>query len=223
MQHQQPYLNFVYKCFTCLIILLSIISFSVSPDQVVLAVNSLHTPILDLVFLLLTNFGNGLVLVPFILLLSFRSIYLSIGLLVSAVAEGFIVLLCKRVLFVSAVRPSALLDLSALHFVPGLEIHKSMSFPSGHTVTIFGLCVYLALCYRNNFITVLLAIIATLVGISRIYLMQHFITDIVGGSIIGSVTAVLVYQWMEQMNKPGWMNQRIEVKLKATNSKPRFS
>lgn len=223
MQQDQPYLIFVYRYFACLILLLSVVSFSVSPVEVVLAINGIHTPFLDFAFLLLTNLGNGLILIPFILILSLRSIYLSIGLLASGIIEGIIVLFCKRLLFPSAGRPSTLLDPSMIHFIPGLEIHKSMSFPSGHTVTIFGLCIYLALCYRNNAISLVLAIIAALVGISRVYLLQHFITDIVGGAIIGSVTGVFVYQWIEQLNKPAWMNQRLEIKLKITNSKPRFS
>lgn len=223
MLQERSHSAFIYQSFACVITLLSLVALIISPADVVVAVNSIHTPEFDFLFLLLTGLGNGIILLPALLLLSFRNISFAMGLAASGITEGIIAYICKRMIFSSAMRPSAVLDASMVHFVPGVEIHKSMSFPSGHTMTIFGLCVFIALCYRNKFVTTGLLILATLVGISRVYLVQHFLTDIVGGAIIGSVTGILFYHLVEQMNKPRWMDQRLDITLRNSNSKPRFS
>ena len=36
-------------------------------------------------------------------------------------------------------------------------------------------------------------ILATLIGISRLYLFVHFPTDVLGGAILGTVIAIAVY------------------------------
>lgn len=214
---------FIYRGFGLAIIALFAGSVIISPASGVLSINGLHNRFLDYFFVTLTNMGNGLILIPFLILLAYRHYYLSIGLLLSGLIEGLIVSLCKRILFPTVGRPMTILDESMVYFVPGVDVHHAMSFPSGHTVTVFGLCTFLALAYKNNLVTLGLLLFATLVGISRVYLLQHFLGDIAGGALIGTVVSLIIFHWIEQANKPQWMIHRFEFKTKLTKGKPRFS
>ncbi len=68
---------------------------------------------------------------------------------------------------------------------PTLE--ESYGFPSGHTsgtVSIYGL---IAAFYFHDFIPgwIMFFMLCTLIGISRIYTGAHFITDVLGGALLG--------------------------------------
>lgn len=214
-----------YRAFGIVIAIFILISILLSPANGVLIFNSQHTPFLDLFFASITNFGDGILMIPCAILLCFRTIYLAIGLIASGILEGIIVSLCKRVFFSHAGRPMSMLDASMVHFVPNVDVHRAMSFPSGHTVTIFGICIFLALSFKNKYITAVLVILSTLVAISRVYLLQHFVFDIAGGALIGTATGVTIYHVMEQIKKPRWMNLHFKIRLSSTETetKPKFS
>lgn len=217
MQADQHSFTFSYRVFGIVIAIFILMSILLSPAQGVLSFNSMHSPFLDLLFASITNLGSGIIMIPCAILLCFRSIYLGIGLVASGILEGIVVSLCKRVLFPQAGRPMSMLDESLVHFVPNVDVHKTMSFPSGHTVTIFGICVFLALSIKNKYVTIALVLFSSLVAISRVYLLQHFVMDIAGGSLIGTIIGVSVYHTFEQMKKPRWMNQRFKIKLRSSS------
>lgn len=223
MLNTNPSLTFTYKVFGVALVILTILSFGLPPLKSIILINSLHTPALDTFFSTITNLGHGIFAVPVALMLLFEGIHLTLGFVFSNVAEGLIVLVLKRVIFYPAARPITSLNLSVVHMVPGVDIHRAMSFPSGHTVTIFGISVFMCLCYKNKFLSSVLGVIATLVGLSRTYLLQHYLSDVAAGAFIGVTVGILVYHAFEQMNKPRWMNQRLQVRLKLTPSKARFS
>ena len=83
------------------------------------------------------------------------------------------------------------------------------SFPSGHTMSAFALYAFLALCLpRKKGAGLVLFLAALLVGISRIYLVQHFLKDIYLGSILGVLAALLMYFLQYRMDAP-WMDRRL--------------
>jgi membrane-associated phospholipid phosphatase len=224
MQADQHAFTFSCRAFGFVIAFFMLMSILISPAQGVLLINSIHSPFLDLFFSSITNLGSGILMIPCSIVLCFRSIYLGIGLVASGILEGIVVSLCKRVLFPNAGRPMSILNESFVHVVPNVDIHKTMSFPSGHTVTVFGICIFLALSLKNKYITIALIIFSSLVAISRVYLLQHFVIDIAVGSLIGTIIGVSVYHTIEQMKKPRWMNQRFEIKLKpSTATETKFS
>lgn len=82
----------------------------------------------------------------------------------------------------------------------------SYSFPSGHVMfyaTFFGFLWFLSFTllkrsWRRTLLLVLLAIPILLVGLSRIYLGQHWFSDVLGAYLLGSLTltlVILLYRW----------------------------
>jgi membrane-associated phospholipid phosphatase len=67
----------------------------------------------------------------------------------------------------------------------------SNSFPSGHTSTAYTLALLLAFLVRRRFAIFLFPLLAFLVGYSRVYLAQHFVTDVLAGTVIGILSSWL--------------------------------
>jgi membrane-associated phospholipid phosphatase len=86
-------------------------------------------------------------------------------------------------------------ELSKVDFVH--IVGGNTSFPSGHTMAGFALFMYLAFCVKSNTIKFLFLTIAILVGISRMYLLQHFLEDVFFGSLWGVIVAIGVYYLQE--------------------------
>ncbi len=74
------------------------------------------------------------------------------------------------------------------------------SFPSGHTMSGFAIYSLLAFLLPKKFLIQFpLFICAMLVGLSRIYLVQHFLKDIYLGSICGVLIAILLYHFQSKI------------------------
>jgi membrane-associated phospholipid phosphatase len=82
-----------------------------------------------------------------------------------------------------------------IHPVEGVDLNTGRnSYPSGHTMSAFALFSLVAFWMRNKtWVAVLLFLAAALVGISRIYLVQHFLRDVWAGSMIGVYLACATY------------------------------
>ena len=216
-------LLFTYKSYAIVLAIFSLSSIALPSIQGVLWINQQNTLFLDRLFASITNLGHGLILLPFLIILSLKRFYLSLALTVNAAIQGVVVSLFKQILFPSAKRPIQYLDIDTIHTVPGVTIHSTMSFPSGHTVTIFGLCIFLSLAYKNRMLTIVLLCISSFVALSRVYLLQHFMLDVTVGAVIGTTIGFVVFHFFENMNKPTWMIQRLKVKLKSNRPNPKFN
>lgn len=80
-----------------------------------------------------------------------------------------------------------------VNFYESINLHapNDASFPSGHTGACFCAAVLLTMYYKVKGIPAI--VVATLVGISRIYLCMHYPTDVLAGALIGSACAVAGY------------------------------
>ena len=68
------------------------------------------------------------------------------------------------------------------------------SFPSGHTMSGFAIFTLVALLIpQKKTMAVVLFCMAVLVGVSRIYLVQHFLKDIYLGAIMGVALACIIH------------------------------
>ncbi|RAJ04260.1 membrane-associated phospholipid phosphatase [Chitinophaga skermanii] len=107
--------------------------------------------------------------------------------------------------YIDAPRPIAYFpDPSIVHTVAWVNVHSSLSFPSGHTSTAFAMCCFTAMMLPVKAQKWALALfaIALLAGYSRIYLAQHFYEDVYVGSIIGTTASLLMF-WLFELRNTG--------------------
>lgn len=88
-------------------------------------------------------------------------------------------------------------SLADIVLVPNADTNRGQtSFPSGHTMAAFALFSLLSrmTASRNPKWGWVFAMLAILVGISRIFLVQHFLIDVIAGAILGLLLGELVWQ-----------------------------
>lgn len=74
------------------------------------------------------------------------------------------------------------------------------SFPSGHTTAAFELGVALFLVLNKKY-SWIFPVFSALVGLSRIYLMVHYATDVLGGVVVGTFAGIMGYLIMKAIMK----------------------
>lgn len=91
-----------------------------------------------------------------------------------------------------------------VHKIEGVKLHEGFtSFPSGHTLSAFSVFSLLAFYTKKKWMTTLLFLMAAiLVGISRVYLLQHFVEDIMMGAFLGVLLAFLIYYFANYNKEP---------------------
>ena len=67
------------------------------------------------------------------------------------------------------------------------------SFPSGHTTGAFEIGMALFFTVSNKKIKWIFPVYSVPIGCSRLYLMVHYCTDVIGGMICGTVAAVIAF------------------------------
>lgn len=160
----------------------------IEKGDVVLFLNGIHSPAADLFFKYMTHFGDGLLLIGFLVLSFFISKYHSVLIATIAVFQGVFTYILKMVIFKDMPRPAGFLNqevLDGLQFVAGVNVHTAHSFPSGHTLTAFSFGVFICLLFPSRNMAIPALILAMLAAVSRVYLVQHFFMDIAFGSIVG--------------------------------------
>jgi membrane-associated phospholipid phosphatase len=86
--------------------------------------------------------------------------------------------------------------LSKVKFVEGVEIFQgATSFPSGHTMSSFAIYGLAAFLFENPNLKIIFALIAVLIGVSRVYLIEHFPEDVLLGAILGLIIGISVYHY----------------------------
>lgn len=78
-------------------------------------------------------------------------------------------------------------------FLDKLAQAESLSFPSGHTFEAFAFSTAVALLFKNLWLRIFIFLWAALVGISRMILGMHYISDVMGGIILGLLTGYFVH------------------------------
>jgi len=174
-----------------------IIKFVYSRESIYFAVNSFNSLWADAIMPYITDLGEGftvLILSAIIALYSYRKALL----LASSFAVTSITAQILKYIF-DAPRPRVYFvhELSRIHFVKGLYILGTHSFPSGHTVTAFSAGVVITYLCKNKGWGIPALLVAMLVGYSRMYLSQHFFEDVMAGSVIGVIVTVFWLSWLD--------------------------
>lgn len=164
--------------------------------DVTLWINSHSNPLLDRLVLEFNGGGEvgfGVVSVGFIWIL--RDWRLAAKAACCFLSVLIIIVFMKYVLFPGTPRPILLFPEGTLRLVEGVIQLETESFPSGHTSSAFSIATFFALFQTKKKWIFIFALLALIVGCGRIYLSQHFITDVYTGMIVSVIVTTLVYHY----------------------------
>lgn len=187
--------------------------------ELVILINTHHHPAADLFFKYFTHVGDGAVLAVLLVLLLFYNYKLSLITAFSIVFQSVLVSVFKRWLFQGLPRPTVFLgDDITWHFVDGVDVHGSNTFPSGHTATAFALFALIVVIFNNRgyILSVVFFLLAFLVGLSRMYLLQHFMVDAYFGAIFGVLSVVFALMVMDSLFSRDKLNALQQKSLRTT-------
>ncbi|MDD3320144.1 MAG: phosphatase PAP2 family protein [Paludibacter sp.] len=196
----KKYLAF-YIPYFIFIIVFSLLILNNEKADLHLWLTSLHTNFSDIFFRFYTEVGGS---IPFIIagVFLFVKYRISLYVLVAQLTSGLIVQIAKRIfeeqrpkLYFQTHFPDIL-----LHKIDGVNLYSTHSFPSGHTCSAFALFLTLSFFTKKPLIHFIFFIMAFLVGYSRIYLSQHFALDVLVGSMIGVLTAVICRFYLDKFS-----------------------
>lgn len=170
------------------------IFFAANKVDIHLYLTTHHNEFSDTLFLWLTKVAEGWFGIPLLVVLlcyQYRAFFLTgLTYLVSAIITQIL----KNFVFEEHLRPIHFLRNHPLfREIPNMETLLHNSFPSGHSTSAFALFFCLALISKSNPVKFAMFFCALFVAYSRIYLNQHFLQDIVAGSLIGIATGIIFY------------------------------
>lgn len=201
--------NKVYLiCYFLILVIVSILLLIVPKATIHLTINQYNSEIADLFFKYITHLGDGWVPVIISIAFLFFSFRYAIIIGLSSSISGLLAQFFKRLIFHDVARPVKYLADFQLHLVDGVKMYTSFSFPSGHSTSIFTLCMCLAAISSSMLTKIVLLCIAVLVAFSRVYLSQHFLIDIYAGSMIGTFTAIIIVYYMSGL-KAAWLDKSL--------------
>lgn len=202
--------NFLGFALYAILLLSGLLLVAVVPRlELHILLNSYHINLLDSFFHLLTFLGDGWFAVIFSMLFLFIRFRYFFMLILSFTVSGLMAQFLKRVVFPDILRPAAYLDqIPGLALVPGINLHHTLAFPSGHTTTAFAVLLLTGLIINKKYALSGFVMLAWLAGLSRVYLSQHFLIDVLGGSLLGVLSALFFY-WYFRRYKSAWIDRSL--------------
>ncbi|MGA2296344.1 MAG: phosphatase PAP2 family protein [FCB group bacterium] len=173
--------------------------------------NDFNTPFLDNLFYLATYLGDGIFFIIIILFFLFIRFRYSLYGVISYASSGIAAQILKYIF--NTPRPKAYFDKSLLlHYVPGVSVYISHSFPSGHSASAFALFLFFAAITKKKPLGLIYFGLALFIAFSRVYLLQHFFIDIYFGSllgVIGTILTFLICNRSNKLNKAHWIDSSL--------------
>lgn len=155
-------------------------------------INGNHNDIADQFFKYFTHYGDGVMWVPLGLFCFFFKRKYFIAVLAGAIISTLLAQFLKRVVYPEELRPISYLSESfPVHQIAGVEMRRLHSFPSGHTTTAFTMALIMSHMINKKAWSIILPLLALTAAYSRVYLAQHFPTDLLAGMCIGIISAIL--------------------------------
>ncbi|MBI0425110.1 phosphatase PAP2 family protein [Psychrobacter sp. NG27] len=160
-------------------------------------------------FIFITSLGSTpitclIILLTAILCAVVRQPYVLVGLLISTIGSTAFAFLSKM----------------AFHRARPIDIllmEHTYSFPSGHatvSIALYGFFAYIAIRFSTHFvrqvrILSLTILLCLLIGLSRIVLNEHYLSDVMGGFLVGTLWLTIAISMMEWLTAQGKINWRI--------------
>lgn len=207
LQHRIFYILYVVFLLAGAVLLLSM-----NKGREIIFVNGLHTPWLDVFFLNVTRIAEAPAFILMLLIILFGGFGNGMILAITYASVGGLVQLLKKIVFEEQLRPALYFSDTPLNFVQGMDVAKYHSFPSGHTAIAFALCLSLCFITKNKSWGALYFTMALMVGLSRVYLLQHFIIDVYFGSLLAVIITTLVRSGITESaayQKLTWRNKTL--------------
>jgi membrane-associated phospholipid phosphatase len=155
-------------------------------------INNNHNEVTDQFFKYFTHYGDGVMWAPLALFCFFFKRKYFVVVLAAAIISTLLAQFLKRIVYPDELRPiSYLSEHFPVHIIEGVTMRRSHSFPSGHTTTAFTMALIMAHMINKKAWSIMLIILAFLAGYSRVYLSQHFLTDVLGGMCIGVISGII--------------------------------
>ena len=148
------------------------------------------TPVMELISLLGKG-GIALIVLSLVLLVIRKTRRFGTAMILGLAIGAVVVNLWLKVV---VARPRPYADINGFYYplwqMMGSQIESDYSFPSGHTNAAFA-CMVPAFLLGKKSWSWLCLLFAFLMGVSRIYLVVHYPSDVLGGLIMGTLAGLL--------------------------------
>ncbi|GAB3980868.1 hypothetical protein GCM10028806_49370 [Spirosoma terrae] len=197
--------RFFFLPYGLALVVMGILQLLYTQEQLMQWVNVRNSPIADVFFTYVTYMGDGAFFVVICVILLIYNRRVGFVAFASFALSSLVSLFLKTIIFPNSPRPLKFFEHSTFefHIIKGLDIHSYNSFPSGHTTSafaVFGLLAFLDARKERGWFFFFLGI---LTAYSRVYLFQHFVEDTYVGSMVGTVSSVVIYLFLDK-----WMRKK---------------
>lgn len=179
-----------------------------------------RTPFWDTFFAVATRIGEVIGYLLFIIIFLFIRFRYSILIASTAVSALIVSTILKNIFRHPRPKPyfgKLGIDISDIAVANHALMNSQVSsFPSGHTISAFAFFTVLALLTKSNSLKIVCLILAVLVGISRIYLVHHFLEDVLVGSFVGISIGFILHYFNSKISttEDKWFNRQIALGTK---------
>jgi len=188
--------KYFYGAILLLVLSESILLIFTTKAEVTLWVNAHWSVVLDKLFLLVNNIGTYFFSTATVIALwIWKGWRIALKASVCFLSVMAVTQFGKHILFPGALRPTLYFESGTLRLIPDVKQLATETFPSGHTSAAFALATFFALYLPRKQWHWILALLALTTGYARIYLSQHFITDVYAGMLIGVILTTLIYYY----------------------------
>jgi membrane-associated phospholipid phosphatase len=171
-------------------------SILIPPESAIVYLNDFYRTPLLVFFSLGTRlgelFGFSLAFIVIVLRWRYREM---LALVIASLIVVTLSWFFKHMVYPDAIRPSVFLEQVGIELKNhnSYTLNRKFSFPSGHSAAAFTFFFFLALCFKRGWMVFLCLAFALIVALSRVYLAQHFVTDVTAGSLLGVIISSFCY------------------------------
>lgn len=181
-------------------------NFNVDIDRLIIDFiqKHIHNPFLDRIIPFITSLGNlGLIWIIICIVLIASKKYRKAGII--AIYSLIITTVLGEFLLKNLVaRQRPFINIPNINLL--INEPTSYSFPSGHTGSSFAAAFTFIKMIDNKILVIPLVLLACGIAFSRLYLIVHYPTDILGGIILGLISSLLASKYFVFREKNKGLN-----------------